>query len=46
MVKNAPVSALISIGFGVLILLAPWTLSYAIAIYLIIAGVMMIDKKK
>lgn len=43
--KNLPTSGLISIIFGVLILLVPSLLSYLVGVYLIIMGIMTITKR-
>ena len=44
--KNVPVSSVLSIVFGVIILLVPQILSYALGIYLILVGALAITKEK
>ncbi len=44
--KNVPVTSVLSIVFGVIILLVPQILSYAIGIYLILVGALSFTKEK
>lgn len=46
MPKSLPVSSLMAIGFGILILLMPNILAYLVAVYLILTGVMGISAKR
>lgn len=43
--NNIPMSSLMAIVFGVLILLMPNLLSYLVAIYLIVTGVLAMKRK-
>lgn len=43
--KNVPVSAVLSIVVGVIILLMPQLLNYLIGLYLIIIGILAITKR-
>lgn len=44
--KNVPLSAIISIIAGIIILLVPQIINYAVGLYLIIMGVMQWQKDK
>ncbi len=44
--KNVPISAVLAIVFGLLIIFVPQLISYLIGVYLVVTGFMMINRRR